>query len=387
MRAATGVSEGGAVEGRDIGGAEVLEGEDEDGILLGFFGGGLAEALGEHGEEAGGALLLFGDGGRREDGSGIAGDNAGFKLQRFHDGLEGFADFGGAGVTFGGRFFKAAEDDGAELGRNAVEGRRVDELDRADGLELVAVGTGEGMAAAGKLVEDDAEGPEVGLDGALAGNELLGGHVSDSAAAGGIGGNGVSGLPARGFGGVELGFFGRETAGEAEVEDLGEAAVGEHNVGGLKVAMEDAERVGGGESVGDLDADGQDELEAGWPFGDELVKRLAGDVLHDDEGFFAFFADLIDGANVGVLDGRGHAGFTQNRGAHLLEGEGAALKDFKDDGAHELGVVGKVDDAGAAGAELAVQLVVGDGALHGYGVSVAEADVGKLCYLYFLNGE
>ena len=112
--------------------------------------------------------------------------------------------------------------------------------------------------------------------------------------------------------------------------------------------MEDAEGMGGGETVRDLDADGEDELEAGGAFGDELIERLAGHVLHDDEGFFAFFADLVDRADVGVFDGGGHAGFAENGGAHLFEGEGAALEDFEDDGAHELGVVGQVDNAAAA---------------------------------------
>ena len=147
------------------------------------------------------------------------------------------------------------------------------------------------MAAGGELVEDEAEGEDVGLDGGLAGDELLGRHVGDGAAACGVGGAG-DGVGARfaladGAGGVELGLVGAEAAGEAEVEDLDEAAVGEHDVGGLEVAMEDAEVVRGGEAVGDLDAGGEDELEAGRAFGDELVEGLAGDVLHDDVGFFA----------------------------------------------------------------------------------------------------
>jgi hypothetical protein len=100
-------------------------------------------------------------------------------------------------------------------------------------------------------------------------------------------------------------------AGEAEVEDLDEAAVGEHDVGGLEVAVEDAQVVGCREAVRGLDAGGEDELEAGWTFGDELVERLAGDVLHDDVGFFAVaaffggYAYVVDGADVGVVDGGG----------------------------------------------------------------------------------
>src|SRR5581483_4230427 len=106
--------------------------------------------------------------------SGVARDDAGFELQRLHDGLESFADFGGGAVALGRSLLEKAEDDGGEFGREVLgEGRRVGELDGADGLELVAVGTGEGMASAGELVEDDAEGPQVGLDGALAGDELL----------------------------------------------------------------------------------------------------------------------------------------------------------------------------------------------------------------------
>ena len=154
-----------------------------------------------------------------------------------------------------------------------LDGRRVEELDGADGLELVAVGAGEGMASAGELIEDDAEGPEVGLDAALSGDELLGGHVGDGAAAGGVGGDGGAGLATGGFGGVEVELFGREAAGEAEVEDFGEAAVGEHDVGGLEVAMKDAEGVGGGEAVGNLDANRKDELEAGGALRNEACRE------------------------------------------------------------------------------------------------------------------
>ena len=130
--------------------------------------------------------------------------------------------------------------------------------------------------------------------------------------------------------------------------------------------MEDAEGVGGGEAVGGLGSGGEDELEAGGAFGDELVEGFAGDVLHDDVGFFAVavfgggFADVVDGADVGVVDGGGETGFTELRGAHLLDGEVAALEELEDDGALEEGVVGEVYDSAAAGADLADELVLLD---------------------------
>ncbi len=174
-----------------------------------------------------------------------------------------------------------------------------------------------------------------------------------------------------GAGGVELGLIESEAASEAEVENLDEAAVGEHDVGRLEVAMEDAERVGGRETVGDLNAGGEDELEAGRSFGDDLVERLAGNVLHDDVGFFAVagfgrsFAYVVDGADVGVVDGRGQAGLAKLRGAHLLDGEVAALEELDDDGALQEGVVGEKHDPAAAGADLADELVLlDDAALH-----------------------
>ncbi len=91
-----GVGQGEAVERGDRGRAEILEGQDEDGVLRALVVGGFAEALGEHGEQAGGALLLLGGSGGRQDGGSVAGDDAGFQLQRLHDGLQRFADFGGA---------------------------------------------------------------------------------------------------------------------------------------------------------------------------------------------------------------------------------------------------------------------------------------------------
>lgn len=264
-------------------------------------------------------------------------------MHRHHDGLEGFADFGSGAEAGGGLFFETMEDDGLKFDGKGwgyfAQWRRFGELDGADGLKLGGVGAVEGMSAGGELVEDEAEGEDVGLDAGLAGNELLGGHVGDSAATRGVGGawNGLGRTDfafVDGAAGIELGLIGAEAASKAEVEDLDEAAVGEHDVGGLEVAMEDSEQVGGGEAVGDLNAGGEDQLEAGGALVDEFVEGLAGDVLHDDVGFFAGaafgggFADVIDGADVGMVDGGGEAGFTKLGGAHLLGGEVAAFEEL-----------------------------------------------------------
>ena len=125
---------------------------------------------------------------------GLAGEKDGVELHGHHDGLEGLAHVGGGGEAGGGLLFEAAEDDAlkldGEMRGDLADRGRLGELDGADGLELGRVGAVEGMAAGGELVEDEAEGEDVGLDAGLAGDELLRRHVGDGAAARGVGGAG-----------------------------------------------------------------------------------------------------------------------------------------------------------------------------------------------------
>jgi hypothetical protein len=130
--------------------------------------------------------------------------------------------------------------------------------------------------------------------------------------------------------------------------------------------MKDSEPVGGLESVGNLDSDRKHQLQAGRAAGDELIERLARHVLHDNEALVAVFAHFIDGADVGMLNGRGETGLTQDRGAQLLGGKQAGAQNLQDYRALEQGVVGQVDYAGAPGSQAALNLVMFDHlSLHG----------------------
>ena len=169
-----GVGESVAIERGDVGGAEVDEGEDDDGVLF-VDGGvaGLSESLGEHGEDAGSALLFFGGIEWEatlgwQEGDGVSGHSDTVELHGHHDGFEGFADVGGGGEAGGGLLLEAAEDDGlkfdGEGGDDLANGGWVGVLDGADGLEFGGVGAVEGVAAGNEFVEDEAEGEDVGLD-------------------------------------------------------------------------------------------------------------------------------------------------------------------------------------------------------------------------------
>lgn len=125
--------------------------------------------------------------------------------------------------------------------------------------------------------------------------------------------------------------------------------------------MDDAGGVGGVESGGDLAKD----FEAGGErvtFGVEgelVVEGFAFDELHGDDIEAVDGIVLIDGYDVGVIEGRGGVGFT-GKAAAVVGRDEAAGNYFEGDGAAELLVGGFVDGPHAAFAKLAGDLVVGE---------------------------
>src|SRR5579859_1852982 len=97
--------------------------------------------------------------------------------------------------------------------------------------------------------------------------------------------------------------------GETEVENLGRAALDEKNVGGLDVAVDDALSVGGFKAVGDLDADFQELADGHGLSGNAVFERLAFEEFHGDERSTFKLANVVNGADVGVVQGGGGARF------------------------------------------------------------------------------
>ena len=81
------------------------------------------------------------------------------------------------------------------------------------------------------------------------------------------------------------------------------------------------------------------------------LEILALDVAHGDEEIAVDLAGLVDGQDVGVIDGRRHLRLAQE--ARLGFRVGAELRgdDLEGDLATEAGLLGKVDDAHTASAE------------------------------------
>ena len=308
--------------------------------------GGEAEAAAEEeGGGGGGGEPAAADGGAGEGGEGVE--------QRAHGGPAAI-----------GLALEAAHEQRAEAARDGDgdAGGLADEAGEDLGHELGEGVAGEGAAAVGGLEEGDAEGELVGAGVDAGAEELLRGHVGGGAEhdagdgdrgvegaevgdGGGVLGGGPQVVEARGAAGGGLG------AGEAEVEDADAAVVADHDVGGLEVAVDEAGGVGGGEALAGLAKHGGELGEGPALALEPGVEGHAVDELHGDVDLAAEGADLVDADDVGVREPGHGLGLAQEAGAgEVLAGLG--VEQLDGDLAVELLVVGGIDDAGAAAAEL-----------------------------------
>ena len=92
------------------------------------------------------------------------------------------------------------------------------------------------------------------------------------------------------------------SAGQAEVEHLGVTAFGEKDVCGLDIAMSDALGVRFLQGVGNLDRVLERLVERDGAGLQPIRERLALQVLHDEVRDAVLFTDVIERANVGMIE-------------------------------------------------------------------------------------
>lgn len=199
-----------------------------------------------------------------------------------------------------------------------------------------------------KFIEDAAQRVEVAGGNGLS-HCLLGRHVDDRAG-GGVG-SGEAGL-------AGLGLQGR---GNAEVEDLDLAVRGDHQVRRLQVAVYDILPVGVGEHLGSPPGnvrgsfDGQRTiaLERG-------IEAAPPDEFHDQVELSLVAAVIVDGGDARVFQTAGEARLTQKPALQRAEfgAEATGSKELDGHFTAAVAVVRRPDDAHAASAQLARQLVL-----------------------------
>jgi hypothetical protein len=124
--------------------------------------------------------------------------------------------------------------------------------------------------------------------------------------------------------------------------------------------MNDALRVRLLQAIGDLDCDADGFIETQGAGFDHSLKAATFDTFHRDEGLTFRLVDFMDRAYVGVNQGRRRLGLVKEPHFLLLGAHGMRRQELECHGTLELRVLGLVDDAHAAFAELLEDFIAGD---------------------------
>src|SRR3990172_4461158 len=138
------------------------------------------------------------------------------------------------------------------------------------------------------------------------------------------------------------------------------AAVGLEDVGRLDVTVEDARGVSGIERVGGLDRNLDDPTGVQRPLVDELLEGLPLHELHHDEGAAVVLSDVVDGADVRVVECGCGTGFPLKPVQGFRITPQLVGQNLEGHVPPQAGVLRFVHDAHAAAAELLHDAIVGN---------------------------
>ena len=122
--------------------------------------------------------------------------------------------------------------------------------------------------------------------------------------------------------------------------------------------MDDARGVGGSQRVRDLAGDAERLGDGQALLRDRLAQGPAAQVLHHDEVHAVFERDVVDGDDVGVVEGGGRARLAQEAGPAHRIARPVGREDLERHEAMESGIAGFVHDGHAPLAQLLHDLVV-----------------------------
>jgi len=128
--------------------------------------------------------------------------------------------------------------------------------------------------------------------------------------------------------------------------------LGDKDVGGFDIPMDDARRMRGIERVGDINGKRQQQISFHGTSGDAVLQHYAVEILHGDKCFPVLFADVINRADVGVVQcGCSLSLASEAREYQRIAGD-VLGQEFEGDKTLQARVFGFVDHTHAPAAEL-----------------------------------
>src|SRR5208283_4501529 len=148
--------------------------------------------------------------------------------------------------------------------------------------------------------------------------------------------------------------------GQTEIKNLGVAALGEEDVRGFDVAMDDASSVSGVQCVRNLDGERQNQLGFHRTPRDAVLQCQPVQKLHGNERMTIVLADFVDRADVGVVQGGSCACFPAEAFERLRVLSYVLGQKLQRDKAAKFRVLGLINNTHASAAELLDDAVVRD---------------------------
>ena len=146
--------------------------------------------------------------------------------------------------------------------------------------------------------------------------------------------------------------------GQSEVKNLGVAALRHKDIGRLDIAMNDALDMRGIKCVGDLNCQTEKNLGIDRAARDLVLQGHAVQIFHDDEGAPLVLAEVIDCADIGMIERRCGARLA----AEALHGLGIAgdvvRQELECNRTTKVGILGLENNAHTTAAELLEYAVV-----------------------------
>jgi hypothetical protein len=144
---------------------------------------------------------------------------------------------------------------------------------------------------------------------------------------------------------------GRGLLGQPEVEQLGVTATGHENIRRLDVAMDDIAAVRGVERIDNLHGEVEQFLVRQRLAANPVLQRLALEQFHHDERLAVVLADLVNHADVGMIQRRRGARFAREALERRLVLRHFRGQELQGDGSAERHVLGFVHHAHTPAAE------------------------------------